>query len=558
MKKKFGMSFQMAYLLVGVVPMLIGVLIMAFTLTSNIKTYIKEGITGELKVAAEQVKEYFAYDIVSNGAVDYEEYSDHSYIESLKGDDVELTLFQGDTRFLTSLKNTDGSYNEGTQANADIYASVKSGNEYTAEGVTINGAAYTVYYVPIYDGNGNFWGMAFAGEPEAKITAAVNSVVLRVVIITVVLVVVLCALILILARTLAKILSATADEINKLSEGNLDADFSAKGFIKEFNTLVESGAVLQKQLLDSVGGAKATSLNLSESVATVDGLSATSADGTTQIAQAVNELATTAQSMAETVQDANATVVDMGESIDRISQNVTEMNKSSEASMAANETAMEYMAKLTTASEKSALTVDEISEKIAECSESAEKIKTATVAITSISSQTNLLSLNASIEAARAGEAGRGFAVVAGEISKLAEQSSASANEIQDVINEILDRVKECVNKAGEMTEVIQEQMEFLSETKVKIDAMSTTGEELAHGAAEINKEAIALMDLKENVLSSISDLSAISEENAASSEEVTASVDNIASAVESTKEESVAMRQLAEELSAKMEFFKI
>lgn len=558
MNRKKGVSFKLTMLGIGILPMLIGVLIIAFSLTSTLKNEIKEGVENELKVAAEQLNQYFAYDVISNGGVDYEEYSDHEYMKSLQTYNIELTLFEGDTRLLTSLTKADGSYNEGSQADSTIYATVKGGSDYSDDSVDINGTTYFVYYKPIYDANNNFWGMAFAGEPATKVNETISSVVIKVVIIAGALIVVLIALMLILARLLSKTLVDTAGAVNRLSEGNLDSDFSANIFVKEFNMLVDAGKTLQGQLLTSVGGAKSTSVDLSSAVATVDGLSATSAEGTNQIAQAVSELAITAQSMAETVQDANATVIEMGDSIDRISDNVSEMNKSSEASMAANENAMQYMGKLTAASEKSAKTVDEISEKIADCSKSAEKIKTATVAITEIASQTNLLSLNASIEAARAGEAGRGFAVVAGEIQKLAEQSSESANDIQNVINEILGKVSECVSKAVEMTDVIEEQMKFLNEAKIKIDAMSTTGKELADGAAAIDNEAAGLLKLKDKVLSSITDLSAISEENAASSQEVTASVDNIAAAVESTKEESNTMKQLAEDLNNKMEFFKL
>lgn len=75
------------------------------------------------------------------------------------------------------------------------------------------------------------------------------------------------------------------------------------------------------------------------------------------------------------------------------------------------------------------------------------KINEMATQILDITSQTNLLSLNASIEAARAGEAGKGFAVVAGEIGSLAESSSQTVSQIQSLCEEAnrsIDSVKEC------------------------------------------------------------------------------------------------------------------
>lgn len=79
--------------------------------------------------------------------------------------------------------------------------------------------------------------------------------------------------------------------------------------------------------------------------------------------------------------------------------------------------------------------------------QSLEKINEMAAQILDITSQTNLLSLNASIEAARAGEAGKGFAVVAGEIGNLAKNSSDTVNQIQALCkaaNDSIDCVKEC------------------------------------------------------------------------------------------------------------------
>lgn len=557
-KKVKGLGFKQAYFLVGMLPLILGVVVMAVMLTLNLKKEIKDGLKNELMVAADQVNEYFAYDIIANGEVDYEEYSDHKYIESLQKHNIELTLFHGDVRKLTSLKKDDGSYNEGSQADASIYAKVSAGENYSAENVKIGDDEYFVYYRPIYDGNGKFWGMAFAGEKETRVNNTIKSAVKQVVIVAVVLIVAFSIIIFILGRKIIGTLLRVTDAIKILASGNLNIKFNHVSLIKEFNILIQAGDVLQKEMGSSIMGAKQTAIDLEDAVSLVDELSSTSATGSAQIAQAVNELAVTAQTMAETVQDANTSIFEIGDSIDKISESLVEMNHSSEASEKASKVAIEYMGKLTSASEKSSATVDEISAKITECSAAAENIKTATDAITEIASRTNLLSLNASIEAARAGEAGAGFAVVASEIQKLAEQSSVSANEIQSVIDEILEKVNECVSKAGEMNTVIAEQMQFLAETKSKIDAMVDTNNQLSEEAGKINDESKKLIELKNSVVSSISDLSAISEENAASSEEVSASVENISAAVESTKSESGNMKVLARNLGEKMEYFKM
>lgn len=96
-----------------------------------------------------------------------------------------------------------------------------------------------------------------------------------------------------------------------------------------------------------------------------------------------------------------------------------------------------------------------------ENSKAVNKINELTAAIMAISSQTSLLALNASIEAARAGEAGRGFAVVATEIGNLANQTSQTVGNINDIVKEVNSAVEQ-------MTKSMEEAVDFLEKVVIQ------------------------------------------------------------------------------------------
>ena len=550
--KKSKLTFTGMYLMAALIPLILLALITGVDSVTTITEEMEESTYEKLAIAASDLATFYEKELSVMGEISY----DTTMVDSQQSQDIELTLFVDDTRFVTSLKNEDGTRNEGTQADSTIYATVKGGSDFQNHNVTIGNSNYYVYYTPIYDTDGNFYGMAFAGTPEDEINETIATARNKFILVTILVVIVCTVVITLLVRKIKRNIDDTINALQNLSDGDVSTQISAESRIKEFQDIIDATVNLQQKLDESIGGVKNTCTDLDQSVENVDELSENSANGAEEIKEAVNELAITAQSMAETVQDANANVISMGDNITEIANKVKVMSADSAKMQELNDTTMVYMNQVQDSTSKAVSAIESIGKQTRDTNDAVEKIKSAAEIIAEIASQTNLLSLNASIEAARAGEAGKGFAVVADNIKGLAEQSAASANSIQQVVNEIVALSEESVNLSADTVTIIKDQQDIINQTVEKINELSSSVNTIADNVDSIDRDTENLNESKESVLANISDLSAISEENAASAEEVTANVESIANGIEGTKDQSKEMRTMAEILVDKMKFF--
>ena len=523
---------------------IIGMTIMAVVVcTNNLESKIED----QLEVAAQGLKFYTEYELKHSGATEIT--YDSEYIDILKGEDVDLTVFVGDTRLCTSVLNDKGERNEGTQAAEGIWPKVSTGQKFINDNTKVAGKDYYVVYLPIVDCNNKVIGMSFAGTPRADISAAKRNIILISVITALILVVVFGAIVIVLSKRVTSPLKATADSLETIAKGDLTAENDMESSISETNSLIMSYRGLQENISRMLGNINSDATDLANRVSEVAALADQSNNATEQVNSSIGELADGATSMAQNVQNINEQVMEMGGLINNVVESVELLSTSSSAMQQANSEAYGYIASLEKSSTTTKDAVAGIKSQVVNTNEAIKGITSAVGMITDIASQTNLLALNASIEAARAGEMGKGFAVVAESIGNLANQSAESTAEIRAIIDELTKQSEQSVLASESVEEAINEEQNILAETRKRFDVLNTEITNSVEDIRGISSQTESLESIKATIVENVSDLSAISEQNAASTEEVTASMDNIAMNIKTISENSDGMNDIANNL---------
>ena len=353
-------------------------------------------------------------------------------------------------------------------------------------------------------------------------------------------------------------IKALSETMSFISKGDLTHKLPASDRADEIGVLQTSSSEMVATLRKMVEGTSKAAEQVLASSEELTASSTQTANASQSAAEAVVDIAERAAEQSDIAEMANEVAHNMGAQTEDIAKVVGESTKVAETTAEATREGRAVLEKAVAGVDSLAANSVKVGEAVQNLYDGSKNIAEINEVITNISGQTKLLALNAAIEAARAGEQGKGFAVVADEVRKLAEQSEQAAQEISTVIGKNSAQIEStfALTKSqedevkGNVGQVRAADEKFAS-IAGSVTALTEQVEKLTKITGALEKDCKSTVDTVEKV-SSIShavqqkatDVSAVSEEQAASAEEIAAA--------------SHALEDLAQELKQGVSKFRL
>ena len=413
--------------------------------------------------------------------------------------------------------------------------------------------SYSLYYEP-YDwviGTG-VWIDEIDAKVEAyvaKSTLSLYSIICGSILMVIIILIILAIVAFFVGNKITKPIIRVSNELDKMASGdfcNTEENqklWKLKSTNNEIGQMAESLEKMHGNIRDLMVKISDTTSYVAAAAQELSASASQSADASELVANSCTSIAGSCQNqiraVAETSGETKGFISSMDDFSNAISRSADMISKTNTAASQGGvdiNNAMNQMNIIKGSVEETSGVIDQLGEQL-------QTINTFVDTISSIASQTNLLSLNASIEAARAGEAGKGFAVVAQEINQLAEQSDEASKQISEKISDILekansamDAMKKGLSNVQDGTEVVQNAgntfndiVEMVHEISEESSRMQQIVGNLSSGTNTIAADIEKIEDMSSSVAEETESVSAASQQQTATSHEIAEASDKLA-----------------------------
>lgn len=345
------------------------------------------------------------------------------------------------------------------ETNYEELKSVFNGEEYVQDYIdhTSDGFLITVYK-PITDNSGNIVAILGSDYDAANIVNSLNKSRTRIIEIGIIGIIIAMILLNLVISQIIKSVRRINEKLYELvhSEGDLTRKLEIKSG--------DEMELMAGNVNELLGYIRTIMLGISNGASELNVSTDVVVSNLGNARQSVLDVSATMQQMSASMQETTASLGQISDAVADIYRNIDDISIEAKEGDSNTEQIKDKAQEIYKKAEMEQKTVHENTKKMSdtvnkklEKSKAVNEITILTDKIIEITTQTNLLSLNASIEAARAGEAGKGFAVVADEIGKLAADSGEAAAQISNVSAEVINAVDELASETSKMLKFLDE-----------------------------------------------------------------------------------------------------
>ena len=418
---------------------------------------------------------------------------------------TECTVFRGDLRVSTTLRDSKGNPMTGTRIdNKQVLSEVLGKGESLRLSNVIGGKQYRSVYIPHKNPDGQVVGMLFMAKNQQVInTATIQTLQFVIPSLVVILIIVSILTTIIVRLVVVKPVLSVRDSLLRISSGNADLTQRIQSKSKDevgevvggFNKFVERlqsiVTIIKDQDKDLEAGgenmgaiSQDTASAITEIIANIDSIHKqieNQGQSVNQTAGAVNEISSNIDSLNKMIEGQTAGITQASAAVEEMIGNISSVNQNVER-MANSFEELNQNADIGFKKQQ------DVNEKIQQIETQSAMLEDANQAIANIAAQTNLLAMNAAIEAAHAGDAGKGFSVVADEIRKLSETSTGQSKTIGEQLAKIKESISSVVSASDESAQALTVVADKIRDTDQLVIQIRTAMEEQTEGSRQISE----------------------------------------------------------------------